>query len=91
MIFKDETSKKIIYRLEGQGVNEYFRVDKRTGKIEVVLPLDRDPPGIPVWRFIVQAIDDDGKGLIGYADVQVISHMTDWFAKKRKQRNSTFA
>uniref|UniRef100_A0A0N4VH37 Cadherin egf lag seven-pass g-type receptor n=1 Tax=Enterobius vermicularis TaxID=51028 RepID=A0A0N4VH37_ENTVE len=68
---RDETSKKIIYRLEGQGVNEYFRVDKRTGKIEVVLPLDRDPPGIPVWRFIVQAIDDDGKGLIGYADVQV--------------------
>lgn len=34
--------------------------------------LDRDPPnGVPTWNFIVQAIDDNGHGLIGYADVQV--------------------
>lgn len=70
--FQDDGSKKIVYRLEGQGVGEFFRVDRYKGVIEVVQPLDRDPPaGVPVWKFIVQAVDDDGKGLIGYADVQV--------------------
>ncbi|KJH45914.1 cadherin domain protein [Dictyocaulus viviparus] len=35
--------------------------------------LDRDPPnGVPTWNFIAQAIDDNGRGLVGYADVQVI-------------------
>uniref|UniRef100_A0A915AWG2 Cadherin domain-containing protein n=1 Tax=Parascaris univalens TaxID=6257 RepID=A0A915AWG2_PARUN len=68
----DEKSKRIVYRLEGQGVGEFFRVDRYTGRIEAVKALDRDPPaGVPVWKFIVQAIDDDGRGLIGYADVQV--------------------
>uniref|UniRef100_A0A183DD97 CA domain-containing protein n=1 Tax=Gongylonema pulchrum TaxID=637853 RepID=A0A183DD97_9BILA len=58
--------------LEGQGVGEFFRVDRHTGNIQAIRALDRDPPaGVPVWKFIVQAIDDDGRGLIGYADVQV--------------------
>lgn len=57
--------------MEGQGVNEHFRIGATSGKIEVISPLDRDSSGIPVWRFIVQAIDDGGKGLIGYADVKV--------------------
>uniref|UniRef100_A0AC34GLL0 Cadherin domain-containing protein n=1 Tax=Panagrolaimus sp. ES5 TaxID=591445 RepID=A0AC34GLL0_9BILA len=30
------------------------------------------PDGVPAWKFIVQGIDDDGKGLIGYADVHVL-------------------
>ncbi|VDN56530.1 unnamed protein product [Dracunculus medinensis] len=69
---KDAKSKEIVYRLEGQGVGEFFRVNERTGRIEMIRPLDRDPPaGVPVWNFIVQAIDDNGRGLIGYADVQV--------------------
>jgi hypothetical protein len=73
---QDETSKQIIYRLEGQGVGEFFRVDRHTGRIEVIRPLDRDPPrGVPTWSFIVQAVDDDGQGLIGYADVKV--HLRD--------------
>lgn len=47
-------------------------MNERTGRIEMIRPLDRDPPaGVPVWNFIVQAIDDNGRGLIGYADVQV--------------------
>ena len=69
---KDERSRRIVYRLEGQGVGEFFSVDRHTGEIELLRPLDRDPPqGVPAYKFIVQAIDDDGNGLIGYADVQI--------------------
>ncbi|CAI5439270.1 unnamed protein product [Caenorhabditis angaria] len=69
---KDEKSKKIVYKLEGQGADEVFRIGKYTGVIELIKALDRDPPtGIPSWNFVVQAIDDDGNGLVGYADVQV--------------------
>ncbi|VDK79416.1 unnamed protein product, partial [Onchocerca ochengi] len=69
---KPNDSSKIVYRLEGQGVGEFFQVGQYTGEIEVIRPLDRDPPaGVSVWKFIVQAIDDNGHGLISYADVQV--------------------
>ncbi|VBB34596.1 unnamed protein product [Acanthocheilonema viteae] len=69
---KQDDSSKIVYRLEGQGVGEFFRIGQYSGDIEVIRPLDRDPPaGVSVWKFIVQAIDEDGHGLIGYADVQV--------------------
>uniref|UniRef100_A0A0N5C4L2 Cadherin domain-containing protein n=1 Tax=Strongyloides papillosus TaxID=174720 RepID=A0A0N5C4L2_STREA len=69
---KGDESGKIIYKLEGQGVGEYFKINKYTGVIEVLKPLDRDPPnGVPVWKFVAQAIDNDGKGLVGYADVIV--------------------
>lgn len=68
----DATSKDIVYRLEGQGVGEFFAVDERRGVITAVKPLDRDPPkGVPSYKFMVQAIDDGGRGRIGYADVQV--------------------
>uniref|UniRef100_A0A1I8AAX7 Cadherin n=1 Tax=Steinernema glaseri TaxID=37863 RepID=A0A1I8AAX7_9BILA len=69
---QDEKSKMIIYRLEGQGVGEYFSVNRLSGEVNVLKALDRDPPyGVPVWKFVAQAVDDDGHGLIGYADVQV--------------------
>ncbi|ULU14127.1 hypothetical protein L3Y34_016562 [Caenorhabditis briggsae] len=69
---QDEKSSRIVYRLEGQGAEEVFRIGKYSGMIELVKPLDRDPPtGVPSWNFVVQAIDDDGMGLVGYADVQV--------------------
>lgn len=69
---QDEKSSKIVYRLEGQGADEVFRIGRYSGTIELVKPLDRDPPtGVPSWNFVVQAIDDDGNGLVGYADVQV--------------------
>ncbi|MCP9264161.1 Cadherin domain protein [Dirofilaria immitis] len=69
---KQDDSSKIVYRLEGQGVGEFFRIGEYSGDIEVIRPLDRDPPaGVSVWKFVVQAIDDNGHGLIGYADVQV--------------------
>uniref|UniRef100_A0A1I7UMB3 Cadherin domain protein n=1 Tax=Caenorhabditis tropicalis TaxID=1561998 RepID=A0A1I7UMB3_9PELO len=68
----DEKSSRIVYRLEGQGADEVFRIGKYSGTIELMRPLDRDPPtGVPSWNFVVQAIDDDGNGLVGYADVQV--------------------
>ncbi|KAK5977060.1 Cadherin domain protein [Trichostrongylus colubriformis] len=71
-LFQDEKSRRIIYFLEGQGAGEFFRIGRETGEIELIKALDRDPPnGVPTWNFIVQAIDDDGRGLIGYADVQV--------------------
>uniref|UniRef100_A0A7E4VRE3 Secreted protein n=2 Tax=Panagrellus redivivus TaxID=6233 RepID=A0A7E4VRE3_PANRE len=69
----DASSQQIVYKLEGQGVGDYFTVDPVAGHIEVVKPLDRDPPnGVPAWKFIVQAIDANGEGLTGYADVHVI-------------------
>lgn len=38
----------------------------------MIKSVDRDPPkGLPTWMMIVRAIDSDGNGLIGYADVQV--------------------
>ncbi|KRY29115.1 Cadherin-related hmr-1 [Trichinella spiralis] len=69
----DVSSKRIVYKLAGQGANDEFSVNEITGDIYVTKPLDRDPPnGAEEWNFVVQAIDDGGKGLIGYADVQVI-------------------
>uniref|UniRef100_A0A915KTX4 Cadherin domain-containing protein n=1 Tax=Romanomermis culicivorax TaxID=13658 RepID=A0A915KTX4_ROMCU len=44
-----------------------------TGEIFAAEPLNRDPPnGIDRWNLVVQAIDDYGRGLVGYADVQVL-------------------
>ncbi|CDW56179.1 Cadherin C and Laminin G 2 and Cadherin domain co ntaining protein [Trichuris trichiura] len=69
----DIASKRIVYKLAGQGANEEFTINEITGDLFVAKPLDRDPPnGAEVWNFVVQAIDDGGKGLIGYADVQVL-------------------
>uniref|UniRef100_A0AC35TLZ3 Origin recognition complex subunit 1 n=1 Tax=Rhabditophanes sp. KR3021 TaxID=114890 RepID=A0AC35TLZ3_9BILA len=62
---------KIVYKLEGQ-VDDLFRVDRESGLIEVLKPLDRDGPfGVAVYNFIVSATDDNGKGLISFADVIV--------------------
>jgi hypothetical protein len=52
---RDSDETPVIYRLEGQGTPEFFRVDNHTGIIQVVNRLDRDAPnGAPVWKFIVQ-------------------------------------
>lgn len=71
-IIQPETNGRIVYALEGQGVGEHFRIGRETGRVELIGQLDRDPPnGVSTWRFMVQAIDQDGQGLIGYADAQV--------------------
>lgn len=58
--------------MEGQGVGEFFEIDRYSGEIQVLKSLDRDPPtGIPKWEFVVHAIDEDGKGLVSYANVKV--------------------
>ncbi|XP_077285553.1 cadherin-N2 [Arctopsyche grandis] len=69
---------KIVYFPTGQGIdtdnlsNSKFDVNRTTGEIFVLKPLDRDQPhGRPQWRFTVFAQDEDGEGLVGYADVQV--------------------
>lgn len=37
-----------------------------------VQPLDRDEPlGRPQWRFTVFAQDEGGRGLVGFAEVQL--------------------
>ncbi|XP_054284040.1 neural-cadherin isoform X4 [Macrosteles quadrilineatus] len=68
----------IVYFLTGQGIdsdnpaNSKFDINKTTGEIFVLKPLDRDQPnGRPQWRFTVFAQDEGGEGLVGYADVQV--------------------
>lgn len=32
----DEKSRRIVYRLEGQGAGEFFQVDPTTGEIELI-------------------------------------------------------
>ncbi|KDR14826.1 Neural-cadherin [Zootermopsis nevadensis] len=68
----------IVYFLTGQGIdadnpsNSKFDINRTTGLIFVLKPLDRDQPnGRPQWRFTVFAQDEGGEGLVGYADVQV--------------------
>ena len=68
----------IVYFLTGQGIDteqpeqSKFDINKTTGEIFVLKPLDRDQPnGRPQWRFTVFAQDEGGNGLVGYADVQV--------------------
>ncbi|KAJ8965456.1 hypothetical protein NQ317_001461, partial [Molorchus minor] len=67
----------IVYFLTGQGIdpdnpaNSKFDINRTTGEIFVLKPLDRDQPnGRPQWRFTVFAQDEGGEGLVGYADVQ---------------------
>ncbi|XP_050303597.1 neural-cadherin-like [Anthonomus grandis grandis] len=73
-----ERPQNIVYFLTGQGIdpdnpaNSKFKINKTTGEISVLKPLDRDlPNGRPQWRFTVFAQDEGGEGLVGYADVQV--------------------
>ncbi|XP_076224094.1 neural-cadherin isoform X3 [Nomia melanderi] len=68
----------IVYFLTGQGIdpdnpaNSKFDINRTSGDINVLQPLDRDQPnGRPQWRFTVFAQDEGGDGLVGYADVQV--------------------
>lgn len=62
----------IVYGLEGQGVGEFFTVDRLSGEIQVLKALDRDPPsGVPRWEFVVTATDEGGLGLVSYANVRV--------------------
>jgi hypothetical protein len=78
-----------VYALEGQGVGEHFRIERDTGRLELISHLDRDPPdGVPFWRFMAQAIDANGHGLIGYADILVkvifLGGLVNWKARLRK-------
>ncbi|CAG7819551.1 unnamed protein product [Allacma fusca] len=68
----------IVYFLTGQGIdpdnpsNSKFDINRTTGEIYVLKPLDRDQPnGRAQWRFTVFAQDEGGEGLVGYSDVQV--------------------
>lgn len=69
---------QIVYSLTGQGIedddptNRKFAINKITGEIYVLRPLDRDPPtGRSQWRFTVLAEDEGGIGFVDYADVLV--------------------
>ncbi|KAI9558984.1 hypothetical protein GHT06_015773 [Daphnia sinensis] len=73
-----DREQNIVYFLTGQGIdpdnpaNSKFDINRTTGEIYVLKPLDRDQPnGRPQWRFTVFAQDEKGEGLVGYADVQV--------------------
>nr|CAD7408079.1 unnamed protein product [Timema poppensis] len=68
----------IVYFLTGQGIdsdnpaNSKFDINRTSGDIFVLKPLDRDlPNGHSQYRFTVFAQDEGGQGLVGYADVQV--------------------
>ncbi|XP_035701024.1 neural-cadherin isoform X3 [Folsomia candida] len=68
----------IVYFLTGQGIdsenaaNNKFDINRTTGEIYVLKPLDRDSPnGRAQWRFTVFAQDEGGEGLVGYSDVTV--------------------
>nr|CAD7430770.1 unnamed protein product [Timema monikensis] len=68
----------IVYFLTGQGIdsdnpaNSKFDINRTSGDIFVLKPLDRDlPNGHSQFRFTVFAQDEGGEGLVGYTDVQV--------------------
>nr|CAD7597146.1 unnamed protein product [Timema genevievae] len=68
----------IMYFLTGQGIdsdnpaNSKFDINRTSGDIFVLKPLDRDlPNGHSQYKFTVFAQDEGGEGLVGYADVQV--------------------
>ncbi|KAF5301279.1 hypothetical protein FQA39_LY19101 [Lamprigera yunnana] len=76
--WRQGSTSNIVYFLTGQGIdpdnpaNSKFDINRTTGEIFVLKPLDRDQPnGRPQWRFTVFAQDEGGEGLVGYADVQV--------------------
>ncbi|RWS24798.1 Pt1-cadherin-like protein, partial [Leptotrombidium deliense] len=69
----------MVYFITGQGADDSppkkrkFSINATTGEIYILQPLDRDlPNGRPQWRFTVFAEDENGNGLVGYADVVVI-------------------
>nr|CAD7600003.1 unnamed protein product [Timema genevievae] len=52
--------------------NSKFDINRTSGDIFVLKPLDRDlPNGRSQYKFTVFAQDEGGEGLVGYADVQV--------------------
>uniref|UniRef100_A0A8C5WCG8 Neural-cadherin-like n=1 Tax=Leptobrachium leishanense TaxID=445787 RepID=A0A8C5WCG8_9ANUR len=57
----------IKYSLHGNGANNIFTIDERTGMVFAQKPLDREQHSL--WRFVVLATDEEGDGLTGFADV----------------------
>lgn len=52
--------------------NDMFDVNRTTGEISVLKPLDREQPNRRLqWKFTVIALDEGGIGLEGYTDVHV--------------------
>ncbi|KAH7724146.1 Cadherin domain containing protein, partial [Aphelenchoides avenae] len=69
---KEVMNGRIVYRLEGQGVGEFFQNDELNGEIVVLRLLHRDlPSGIPWGKHILHSMDNGAQGSVGYADVQV--------------------
>ncbi|XP_021703018.1 neural-cadherin isoform X1 [Aedes aegypti] len=73
-----ERPSNIIYFLTGPGIDienpseSNFDINKATGEIFVLKPLNRDPPhGRPLWKFTVFAQDEGGEGLVGFTEVQI--------------------
>ncbi|XP_053575240.1 neural-cadherin-like [Bombina bombina] len=57
----------IKYSLHGNGANNIFTIDEKTGRVFAQKTLDREEHVL--WRFVVLATDEDGEGLTGFADV----------------------
>ncbi|XP_035781928.1 neural-cadherin-like isoform X3 [Anopheles albimanus] len=73
-----ERPNNIIYFLTGPGIDienpseSNFDINKATGEIFVLKPLNRDPPhGRASWKFTVFAQDEGGEGLVGFTEVQI--------------------
>ena len=65
---------RIEYEITDERMRELFKIDKNTGKIHLLKPLDRDQPnGKDMWSFSIVARDNDGSGntLDGVALVEV--------------------
>lgn len=66
-------SPSIAYYIEGDGVANNLVINRTTGEIYVLRPLDRDPPeGRPQWRLVACAGNASDAGrVLGCADVVV--------------------
>ena len=93
---------KIVYSLTGQGIHpdlpdqSKFDINKTTGEIYVLKPLDRDKPyGHSQWKFTVSAKWDNDKyqDIVANADVQInlkdINDNSPFFPQKIQYANIT--
>ncbi|KAM4614092.1 neural-cadherin-like [Discoglossus pictus] len=71
-----DTHGSVKYSLHGNGANDMFTIDDKTGMVFAQKSLDREEHAL--WRFVVLATDENGEGLTGFADVIInIDDMND--------------
>ncbi|OAF68023.1 hypothetical protein A3Q56_04241, partial [Intoshia linei] len=70
-----ERNSEIVYALTGQFAESAFNIDKYSGNIYLLKPLDRDKPfGRPIYNVNVLAYDEPNSSfsMVGYSEIRII-------------------